>query len=546
MPGAGSDRLNRRDFLIKAALTGTAACAAPLAASIPASGATRTGSTNKPNLLVIMVDQLREPMWSPQQARLDALLPSLARLRQGSVCFSGHYCAATACSPSRASFLTGLYAHQHGVLTQVSQGIPELETGFKTWGSALRDCGYNTAWYGKWHLSNGDLEPYGFDGGTHPDPVAGPGGIFTDKPVGDQFVNWFTEKSDRGPWATTVSFLNPHDICGYPHDTHGLDYLAKNPGAKPFIGMPPNYETMEQLVAGNKPRVQRNNSGGSEKGLGLTPASSLDDRHQAWIAHNNAYFEFIQTVDVQIGRVLDTLDSRPEVRDNTIILFLADHGEMGASHGLRAKGIGVYEEEIRVPLYLKDPTGRYTAHTNIIRPQLVSTVDLYALLLTIASGGSNWRTQPQYSHLADRFDITPLLKTPSAAGRDHILHTAEPPHPMINNRATVPNHTIGYRTQNAKMAIYSEWPSDKLQDIIEGQEFELYDYGEEGGRLELLNEFKSKPALFDSMKNELLGNILPNELRRPLPPALQEISDRAIQGYLALEPANKPRVPKGA
>ena len=259
--------MNRRDFLIKAAMTSAAAYGVPLAASSPAAGATRTASKDKPNILIIMVDQLREPQWASPQARLDTLLPSLARLRKGAVCFSGHYCSATACSPSRASFLTGLYAHQHGILRNVDRDMPELETGFKTWGSALRDCGYKTTWYGKWHLSaqwkNPSLDPYGFDDPecppTHPETKPtqhGDGeGIFSDGPIADNFIDWLAQNADRGPWATTVSFNNPHDICAYMASQYNDNYISEHPGAKPFTSVPANYETLDQLIANNKARV---------------------------------------------------------------------------------------------------------------------------------------------------------------------------------------------------------------------------------------------------------------------------------------------------
>ena len=66
-------------------------------------------------------------------------------------------------------------------------------------------------------------------------------------------------------------------------------------------------------------------------------------------------------VDRHVGRVLRTLHSRPEVAANTVIVFTSDHGEYGASHGLRGKGAAAYEEGIRVPLIVKDPRRTLTA-----------------------------------------------------------------------------------------------------------------------------------------------------------------------------------------
>src|ERR1700678_2685364 len=90
------------------------------------------------------------------------------------------------------------------------------------------------------------------------------------------------------------------------------------------------------------------------------------------------------------GRVLRALESRPEVAANTVILFTSDHGEYGASHGLRGKGAAAYEEGIRVPLLVKDPRRILTRAPARTRTQLTSSVDIAPLLLTIASGSSAW------------------------------------------------------------------------------------------------------------------------------------------------------------
>ena len=109
---------------------------------------TRKGS---PNILVIIVDQLRFPQWfSPAPAGL-GLPPNLSRLRQGAVSFARHYTASNDCSPSRAAMLTGLYTHQTGCMIT---GGSTLDPGFPTWGTMLREQGYHTRWYGKWHLTH--------------------------------------------------------------------------------------------------------------------------------------------------------------------------------------------------------------------------------------------------------------------------------------------------------------------------------------------------------------------------------------------------------
>ncbi len=105
-----------------------------------------------------------------------------------------------------------------------------------------------------------------------------------------------------------------------------------------------------------------------------------------WLSFLDLYMKLQREVDRHIGSVLATLQSRPGVAENTVIVFTSDHGEYGASHGLRGKGGGAYEEAIRVPLIVKDPRGKLTSAPETVRNQLTSSVDLAPLLLTIASG----------------------------------------------------------------------------------------------------------------------------------------------------------------
>jgi len=125
-----------------------------------------------PNILMIMVDQLRLPQFwlsGAQQTQVDQMCPNIAWLRNNSYRFWNFYVCAQACTPSRATLLTGLYAPQTGVFaTQVDITEPDLNpayntgaanpAGFPTFGNALQDIvGYeagNVMWFGKWHVSN--------------------------------------------------------------------------------------------------------------------------------------------------------------------------------------------------------------------------------------------------------------------------------------------------------------------------------------------------------------------------------------------------------
>jgi len=527
-----SETISRRTFLKAAAGTATAA-AFPLFFTKSARGAGQQSTPDRPNILFIIVDQQRAPRWFPSQDILNAFLPNQARIHQGAVNFTGHYAAATKCSPSRGNLLTGLYSHQTGFVENQRKTMPALNVGFPTWGTALRDAGYSTNWYGKWHLSYDDtLEPYGFDGGTFPSPNGGiQEGTDRDGKSVDQFIEWFDRSADRGPWATTVSLLNPHDICSHPHATHA--FFQNNPYPNVIKSLPGNYETPEDIVR-YKPRLQAAYQGAADTTLG-SPSSEAE-RQAAWIDVLNAYLAYQGIVDYEIGRVLDELDKRPDIRDNTVIIFTSDHGEFGSSHGLRGKGGSIYEEGIHVPLYVKDPTNRLTANSDVPRNQLTSFVDLYGLFLTIATGSNSWRADPNYAHLANRVDLAAILKNPNAPGRSYILHTSDQPYleaaaELAKAPIPVPYHLIGYRSNTGKIGIYNEWKPNSHDLVTENQDVELYDYSTNTGRLEIGNDSKTKPVLLAKLTDELYNNAIPNELREQLPPKLEAVKQQAFDDY---------------
>ena len=147
---SGSDR---RTFIKRGLLTGgslaLAAAGAPTQAQakrtsrrkVPRSNAAR----RPPNILVILVDQMRAPAWVPASLQLDALLGNLAVLRSQSVSFERHYTASNDCTPSRGVLLTGLYSHQTRCMIT---GRSRLSPGFPTWGTLLRELDYETTWWG--------------------------------------------------------------------------------------------------------------------------------------------------------------------------------------------------------------------------------------------------------------------------------------------------------------------------------------------------------------------------------------------------------------
>jgi arylsulfatase A-like enzyme len=514
--------------------SGTSAAATPHRPAGPARETPR-----RPNILVVMVDQLRSPTWLAPTSFSGGLLPNLSRLRREAVSFERHYTAANDCTPARAALLTGLHTHQTGCLIT---GASTLDAGFPTWGSMLREHGYRTYWYGKWHLTHGDnhwslpgnadsLESYGFSGGTCPSPDGGPGqGWRKDPQITEQFEQWFSQEAGGGPWCTTVSLVNPHDIAWWYGWSDRVPAEASAPSV--IRRLPGNFETPEQLSARGKPRLQRSLQDTAARSFGPVPFAG-PDLESAWLPFLDLYVKLQQEVDRHLGRILRTLESRPEVAANTVVIFTSDHGEYGASHGLRGKGAGAYEEAIRVPLLVKDPRGVLTRAPQSARKQLTSSVDVAPLLLSIASGSGDWRGDSHYSPLAERLDLSAILADPSAPGRAYALHATDE---IVTEFATelyaadAPRHVAALLTPSAKYATYTNW-SAALEPESVGQEAELYDYRTSEGRLELRNEAGSS-ALEESL-HTTLQTAYREELRRPLPERLREPQRRGYADYRA-------------
>src|SRR5579864_5060946 len=113
----------------------------------------------KPNVLFILCDDIR---WNAMSCAGHPTLktPNIDRIANEGVRFANMFCTTSLCSPSRASILTGLYAHTHGV----TNNFTELPASLVHWPMRLREQGYETAYMGKWHMGEDNDSPRpGFD-----------------------------------------------------------------------------------------------------------------------------------------------------------------------------------------------------------------------------------------------------------------------------------------------------------------------------------------------------------------------------------------------
>ena len=432
-----------------------------LAAGPPAPSA----RSDKPNILVIVVDQLRFPQWFSPDPSGAGLPPNLRRLREGAVSFGRHYTASNDCTPARAALLTGLYTHQTGCMIT---GGSTLDPGFPTWGTMLREHGYSTRWWAS------GTSPMATTTGTR-SPANGARALWlrrrqsSRRPTAPPGQGWRVDPhiarssrtgspheggASRGarPSRSSTPTTSPGGTCG------ATACPARPAAARVVPRLPPNFETPELLLERRKPRLQRSLQETAAASFGPVPFSG-PEASETWLSFLDLYIQLQLEVDRHIGHVMRTLESRPEVAANTVILFTSDHGEYGASHGLRGKGASAYEEGIRVPLLVKDPRGQLTSAPEQTRTQLTSSVDIAPLLLTIATGSD--RLAPRSPLLAHRATARP---------REHPRQPRSARSPVRAARHRRDRHRVRDRALRRRRAAAHRrhaHPAGQVRDLLE-------------------------------------------------------------------------------
>ena len=243
----------------------------------------------------------------------------------------------------------------------------------------------------------------------------------------------------------------------------------------------------------------------------------------------------MQVVDGQIGSVLDALPK--SVKQNTVIVFVSDHGEYSSAHGFLQGKLGtVYDEAWHIPLVVVDPSGRFTDDVATPRMGLASSVDLLNPLVSIGNMGTRkWMTPDLAQIYGQRLNMIPMLKSATAPGRPHVLFATDEIAPGYYNYLNAPTHILGVRTAETKLGSYADWIPLSSTINQSSNELEFYDYSTTDGQLELANRPDDPRGA--AMFQELLNNLIPNEMQQLLPPpyrAQQLASKAAHMAYRAL------------
>jgi choline-sulfatase len=359
------------------------------------------------NILIIFSDQHNAQVAGYAGDKL-INTPNLDGLAAKSMRFKNTFCQSPVCTPSRMSFLTGKNIWNCSAWNNHWPLFPE----HRTMAEYFREAGYATCLVGKMHFGGIDqyhgfqYRPYGdlLHGlGHQPDPIdmfpnsggvahAGPSQIpesmQQETIVSIEAAAWIREHMAANhdqPWLMCASYAKPHAPLVCPRR-----YFEKYLGKVRAIGL----EDEDEAARLSYPSAQRKNYGLEE----ISPEQTQRARAAYWGA--------VEFLDDCIGLLLQQLE-RAGALENTLILYLSDHGDLIGNHGLWWKA-NYYEEALRVPFLLSGPEIPQGESCR----QLVALTDIFPTLC-----GMNGLQPPEN---IDGVDITPAIRN-GIAVRDHVI-----------------------------------------------------------------------------------------------------------------------------
>jgi arylsulfatase A-like enzyme len=448
---------------------------------MPSTISTPNGTLSNPNIVVFISDETRYPQhWPPDWVAKH--LPTWQKLMNNGITFTNAITAACECSPSRASFVTSTYPEENGVTVTFND---PLSTSLVNVADVLGAAGYPVTWKGKWHLSlpvNGGqwseadiaaLEKnYRIREWNPPDagtslgvgPTLG-GGIWDND---DRYVTGVAHNGQQAwgagalefleaatsPFCLVVSLVNPHDIFLYPDSSGGTSNVTAGGydlSVLNDIGIPLPDNIKDDLST--KPSVQALFQASYESSYPLTTSEQFSK-------YVNFYAYLHTLSDALFGQIYDKL-SDLNLLDNTLIIRMADHGEMGLSHGLREKMYTAYEEAIHVPLIYSNPILWPSPLTS---DAMVSSLDLLPTLAAI-TGSTKTSTLRGTSYLD-------VLEGTKPDVQDNVIYTFDDQFGL--DPSTTSGHIRCIRTKTMKYAVY-------FNENAGNFEYEMYDLAKDPG-----------------------------------------------------------------
>ncbi len=386
------------------------------------------------NILFVLVDQEHFfPQWPFP-------VPAREAIKKKAITFLNHQAASCVCSSARSVVYTGQHIQHTGIADNLNYiWQRDLSTKIKTIGHRLTELGYHAAYQGKWHLSatmdlndrpvdaplldyRKTMQSYGFqDFFGVGDLIDGTlGGYKYDDGTLATAVTWLrteaqTLRTKGQPWYLAVNLVNPHDTMYFDSDIgteniqgkrHALP-IARAPDDELYratwdnVPLPPNRH--QPFDTPGRPKAQLYYQQSIDLLVGAWP-----DEDRRWRDLRNYYFNAIRDCDAKVERLMAALEHNGMAR-NTIVVFTADHGELGGSHQMRGKGTNAYRQQNHLPLMIVHPALPGGKECQAITSQLDLTPTLLALT------GKDAAAVARASEGLRGKDFSALLRNPEAA-----------------------------------------------------------------------------------------------------------------------------------
>jgi len=367
-------------------------------ALVLAAGTARAAQARRPNVLFILTDDQR---WDALGLAGNKHLktPNMDRLGREGVWFRNAFCTTALCSPSRASILSGLYAHAHGVVNNFT----EYPAGCRSFPMVLQGEGYDTAYIGKWHMGEDNDQPRpGFNwfvthkgqgkyfdtefcfNGERREVIKG----YYTSVVTELAEEWLLRPRGGKPWCLMVGHKAPHSF-----------YLPEEKYARAFDAVRTPYPETAFMLD-DKPawiKDRRYTWHGIYGPLFDWRKKFPDDSPEAvkdFEAMNRAYWATLLSVDDSVGRLYRLLQQSGEL-DNTVIVFMSDNGILCGEHGMVDKRTA-HEPSMRVVQLVRYPGLTPPDQPKVVERQVL-TLDMAPSLLQLCGApalpglhGTSW------------------------------------------------------------------------------------------------------------------------------------------------------------
>lgn len=306
----------------------------------------------RPNIIFLLTDDQRfDAMGAMGNPIIQT--PNMDKLATSGVLFQNTYVTTSICCVSRASILTGQYEKGHQIHDFNTDLSPQVST--RTYPALLKEAGYKLGFIGKYgvgHHPPASIFNFWVDteagGKGQPDyiTVGADGRLIHDTDtIGSAIQAFLDQYGKNDPFCLSVSFKAPHELDGDP-PTYVIqprykDYYKEVCIPEPVTADPKYWEALPDVL-----RTETNFGRARWRGLFGT-----DELYQENVKN---YYRLITGVDDVVGDMMKKLNALG-IADNTIIILMGDNGMFLGEHGMEGKWYG-YEESIRVPLFIYDPT----------------------------------------------------------------------------------------------------------------------------------------------------------------------------------------------